>query len=75
MLVFNISLFTARSKFWDMRASRDEHERSNNESDQEIDDGKFAGFWYVNFQSLSELNEHHVAQGQLSASKRRRQSV
>lgn len=59
------SYFDARAKFWAARASKDDH--TVDSPSDEMDDGKFAGFWYVNFQSLSELNEHvtshHVPKG------------
>ncbi len=68
------SYFDARAKFWSARASTDNTQDQQQPQQLEgvdNDDGKFAGFWYVNFQSLSEFNKH-VAQG---ASKHRRHST
>jgi len=61
------SYFDARKKFWSTRASVDDHPEN---SVAEIDDTKFNDFWYVNFQSLSELNDNLV-QASPSCSRRR----
>jgi len=51
------SYFEAREKFWTIRASVDDHPENTSIDINHNYDEKFNDFWYVNFQSLSELND------------------
>eukprot|EP01132_Coremiostelium_polycephalum_P005870 gene5870-7302_t len=68
------SYFDARKQFYDLRIS-DDSESSSNITENEYHNKFFDDFLYVNFQSLSELNQNYLAETKPYVISRKRNSL